>query len=233
MINQSIYPLISCLCITHKKPDMLQRVIRCFDNQSYPNKQMVIVYEESDQLTHEFIAQHTFDYNTKIVNIGLGSKKTLGELRNISVREADGEYVCQWDDDDWYDPDRLSEQMNVLLLNNKPACVLSRWIVFDACSQKAYLSNRRLWEGSILCKRDRMLQNPYPQLSKGEDSNLINCLYEHGELSIIEDMPNLYVYIYHGDNTWEYAHFKQIFDYSKELSLSFSKEVFQIINDSD
>ena len=225
-------PLISCLCVTHKKPDMLQRVINCFYNQSYKNKQLVIVYEDFDTPTHEFVINSKFDDNVKIIMIDSSKGKIpLGELRNISIREADGEYITQWDDDDWFDPERLLSQMEILLAENKPACVLSRWIVFNSCTNKAYLSNRRLWEGSILCRKDIILQKPYPAIPKGEDSRVVEFLHQNGDLHLIEDMPHLYVYIYHGDNTWEAAHFNQIFDFSTELSESYSMDVLEVLSE--
>jgi len=223
-------PLISCLCVTHKKPDMLRRAIRCFDNQRYHNKQMVIVYEESDQPTHEYIIQQCFDANIKIIKINAElPKKTLGELRNISVREAEGNFVCQWDDDDWYNPDRLSNQMNHLLLHEKPANILTRWIVVDACAKKVFLSNKYLWEGSILCRRDLMLQIPYPSLARGEDSYVIESLYKQGYLSVINHMPYLYVYTYHGNNTWDAGHFQRLIGRCRELSLEDSEKVLNTI----
>jgi len=226
------FPLISCLCVTHKKPDMLKRVIRCFNDQSYPCKQLVIVYEEADGPTHQFIERLTFGSDTKVVKVDAATKLTLGELRNISVREANGSYVCQWDDDDWYDADRLTEQMNHIRLHGKSGCILSRWVVFDMMTQKAYLPKRYTWEGSILCKREVMLQNPYPPLSKGEDTSVIQFLFKRGELSIIDDMPQLYVYIYHGGNTWDYAHFLKILDTSQELSSELSEEIMVLLSDN-
>ena len=224
-------PTISCLCVTHHKPDMLQRVICCFNDQTWPNKQMVIVYEESDEQTHRFFTNRTFGDEYKIVKIEKDVKITLGELRNISIREANGSYVCQWDDDDWYDPDRLTEQMNFLTLQQKSGCVLSQWIMFDSISKKTFLSIRRLWEGSILCRRDVILQNPYPSLSRGEDTSVIETLFREGKLAIIDDMPELYVYTFHGNNSWNYGHFKELYDYSLELTDANSKEVQQVLSE--
>ena len=226
-------PLISCLCVTHEKPDILKRVIRCFNDQSYPNKQLVIVYEEADKPTHLFIERQTFGRDAKVVKIDAATKLTLGELRNISVKEADGSYVCQWDDDDWYDADRLTEQMKHIQLHGKSGCILSRWIVFDATTQKAYLPKRYTWEGSIMCKREVMLQNPYSPLIKGEDTSVIQFLFKRGALSIIDDMPHLYVYIYHGGNTWDYDHFLKILDTSQELSSALSEEIIAVLSAND
>ena len=224
-------PLISCLCVTHRKPDMLKRVINCFHNQTYPSKQLVIVYEEADLPTLQFMNRQVFAGNIKIVKIDATTRLPLGELRNISVKEADGSYVCQWDDDDWYDADRLTEQMNHIMLHGKSGCILSIWIVFDATTQKAYLPQRYLWEGSILCKREVMIQKPYPPLTKGEDTSVVRYLYLRDELSVMDDMPHLYVYIWHGNNTWEYDHFKKILDTSLELPESYSKDVIEVLSE--
>jgi len=210
---------------------MLKRVINCFVNQTYCNKQLVILYEEADLPTHEFIIRQDFGSDFKIVKIDADTKITLGELRNRSVEAADGSYVCQWDDDDWYDADRLTEQMNHLMFHGKSGSILSLWIVFDALTQKAYLPQPYLWEGSILCKRELMLQTPYPSIPKGEDTSVIQSLFRNNELSIIDDMPHLYVYICHGNNTWEYAHFKNIIENSLELSFEYTKEVLGVLSD--
>lgn len=209
---------------------MLNRVINCFYNQTYENKQLVIVYEESDTPTCDFIRKQKFADNVKTILIesSLG-KIPLGELRNISIRNADGEYVCQWDDDDWFDPDRLTVQMQLLGDTDKPACILSRWIVFDSQHNKSYISNKRLWEGSVLCRKEIMLDNPYPALTKGEDSSVIEYLHKNDQLHIIENRPELYIYISHGTNTWEQEHFDQIFQYSKELPPEYSIQIQELL----
>lgn len=211
---------------------MLQRVIDCFRDQSYVNRQLVIVYEESDELTCGFLHGLTWEENIKLVKVpDKPVKFSLGKLRNLSLEQADGDYVCQWDDDDWYAPDRLSAQMEAVLKADRPASVLSRWIVFDAIRRKAYLSNRRLWEGSILCRKELMLNKPYPEISKGEDTEVIESLVRKNLLTVIHDMPELYIYIYHGANTWEQDHFKDIFTASTELSSEECAQVTDILND--
>lgn len=224
-------PMVSCLCVTHKKPKMLERVVNCFRNQSYANRQLVIVFERSDQATSNFLASREWEESIKIVEVPDNPVKLpLGRLRNISLTEADGEYVCQWDDDDWYDPDRISVQIEYITETERPACVLSRWVVFDSIRRKAYLSNRRLWEGSIMCRRDIMLGIPYPEIPKGEDTQVIDYLSGQDLLTVIDDMPELYIYTYHGTNTWESSHFEDIFKASSELSPEDCAQVIEIIS---
>lgn len=225
----STSPLISCLCVTWKKPRMLNRVINCFLDQTYENKQLVIIYEDFDELTSNFMAKIPENYQIKPVKISSYPKKTLGELRNISIQAADGEFVCQWDDDDWFDPDRLDQQMKAIKQTGKLASILTRWIVFNALTHKSYLSNSRLWEGSVLCRKDIIQKYPYPKLPKGEDSQVIHNLFINDHIAFIQNAPELYVYIYHGNNTWEEQHFRQIFQMSSELSEEYNKQVQKLL----
>ena len=41
--------------------------------------------------------------------------QVLGTLRNRSLEEATGDFMAQWDDDDWYHPERIERQARVLM----------------------------------------------------------------------------------------------------------------------
>lgn len=226
-------PLVSCLCVTRGKPNMLKRVIACFESQSYPYLEMVIVWEEDDMQTEQFVRQVELGERYKFCKVPVTPiKKSLGELRNLSIQKAKGEYVCQWDDDDWYDPERLSIQMTRLQRSGKPACILSRWIIFDKVTGKSYLSKRRLWEGSILCRKELMQKTAYPVLSKGEDTPVIQSLFDRDLLEIIDDNPEIYIYVYHGKNTWEREHFERIFEESTELDAQYTMQIQTLLQSS-
>ena len=107
------YPLISCICVTYRKPALLERAIRCFESQTYPNKELVILYEDHDEPTVTYITGHTFSPGIRCICTPGNPKKTLGELRNIANNAAKGEFLCQWDDDDWYHPSRLTFRARV------------------------------------------------------------------------------------------------------------------------
>lgn len=225
-------PLISCLCVTRNEPAMLNRAITCFINQTYNAKQLIIVYEASNLLTEQFLSGFSLNENIVPVKVDtLPVKLSLGELRNISIEKAEGEYVCQWDDDDWYHPDRLSVQMKHLLSAEKQGCILSRWLIFDFLNKTAYLSHSRLWEGSVLCKKELLKKYTYAKVSKGEDTGVIRSLYAMEQLVIMNSYPELYIYTYHGKNTWERSHFDQICQCSTKLPDSVSSSIWSILMD--
>lgn len=223
---------IACLCVTHNKPSLLERAINCFFNQRYDKKQMVIVYEDIDLITEKYLNSCNFPKEIKCIKaISSTAKLSLGELRNLSISHADGSYVCQWDDDDWFHPNRLSVQMSYINKNkDRSASILARWTIFDSINNEVYISNRRLWEGSIMCQRDMMLEKPYPSLNKGEDTSVIDFLNEKKIITVIEDYPELYVYNYHGENTWDQSHFNKIFEYSNRLDNDYAKKVKNCMN---
>ncbi len=210
-------PLISCLCVTRARPETLQQAITCFKHQTHRKTELVIVCEDDDAETLAFI-ETLADSAIRTHVVASKPRSSLGELRNHAIRVAHGEYICQWDDDDWYHPRRLELQLKSAIEQNKAASILPRWLIYSRHDQRAYCSNIRLWEGSLLCEKSLLLSGPgYPALSKGEDTALISWLYIQDQLAI-EDRPDLYVYIHSGSNTWNQQHFQHILNSSTLLN---------------
>ena len=96
-------PLVSCLCVTKNK--LVKNAIDYFHLQTYDNKELILVTETSNK--NLSYLKEVAASNDNIHLIETKDNITLGELRNISVREASGEYVIQWDDDDIYHEKRI------------------------------------------------------------------------------------------------------------------------------
>ncbi|MGN6601345.1 MAG: glycosyltransferase [Ginsengibacter sp.] len=210
-------PLISCLCVTRHKPHLLTRAIRCFLGQTYGNKELLIVCESDDLETVELVSCIKDDMISLIV-VDVHPKRTLGELRNLSIAAAKGDFFCQWDDDDWYHSKRLELQFKFLNDYYKSGSVLVNWIIFDELKREAYLSYTRAWEGSILCKKEIVdKEHYYDHLTKGEDTFFLFKLLERNCLVPIM-MPYLYIYVIHGSNTWQRQHFDNMLLSCQKLS---------------
>lgn len=210
---------------------MLSRVIECFWAQTYQNKEMIIIYEEDDISTAQFVENpNNLSDNIRIFKMPATQRMSLGALRNEGISLANGEFVCQWDDDDWYHMNRLTCQYYALSQEDCDGCIMTRWLVFDAINKRAYVSNRRQWEGSIMCRKDLMQQKAYENISIGEDTAVIDYLVAAECLHLIEDAPGLYIYIYHGGNTWDQAHWAYIFECSTALREKTSDSICDILN---
>jgi len=225
------YPLISCICVTHGKPALLNKAINCFTAQTYPNKELVLLYEEEDIETAEYIRGLEKSTQIKVICVDRKEKCRLGELRNIAIRAADGEFICQWDDDDWYHSGRLAYNYKAAVGSGYAGCIMNQWLVFDALTRNAYVSNKRPWEGSIFCRRAYLVKEKYDNISIGEDTSVITSLLSQKLLYAIKKMPHLYIYVYHGSNTWNHEHWKLIFRCSKALPPDISATIAKIISE--
>jgi glycosyltransferase involved in cell wall biosynthesis len=229
MINKKL-PLISCISVTRKKSKLLKRAISCFSAQSYPNKELIIIYEDDDLSTEQFLqSQLSADSSIRFFCVPSTPKMALGELRNLAIELAKGEFICQWDDDDWYHVNRLSIQYEQLRIKDCSGSIMTQWLVFDTLTTAAYISNVRLWEGSILCKKSILQLKPYEHKPIGEDTATIDFLAELNHICLLDKLPGLYIYVYHGHNTWHYEHWKGIFRCSTPLSQNDSQIISDIL----
>lgn len=201
-------PLISCVCVSKNRPEFLKKAISYFSQQTYANKELIIVHENDNTINEDVGLQGE---SITVIQIPSGSEASLGERRNISIQHCKGEYFCQWDDDDWFHHQRLEIQMKNLLDSAKPALVLNRLLLYDQLRHRGYLSSGRFWEGTLLCKTelfDDYIQ--YPKINRGEDNELLVKLVKRDLVHSIH-APYLYAYLFHGANTWNSNHFQQLF----------------------
>lgn len=196
-------PLISALMVTRNRLRQAQLAIQTFRAQTYLNRELVVVDDDPDPSLARWISAHA-DPQIRLVRLP-DAQQPLGALRNLALEQARGLYVCQWDDDDLYDPVRLEVQLKTLRASGAQASLLARWMIWWPHHQRLALSCYRNWEGSLLCRRS--LMPTYPCLRRGEDSLLLEELSNSVRLARI-DMPRLYLYIVHGMNTFEQQHFE-------------------------
>lgn len=154
----------------------------------------------------------SFTYDLKI-------GASLGDIRNFVIDRSDGEYLCTWDDDDWYSIDRLRVQFDALQSSAKAVCVLRKVLLYDSVGNIAYLSWDRLWENTLFFERKAVLEKNcrYPGLNQAEDYFFLNDLIAHNLVYPLEQ-PTLYIYNATGSNTCEPESFKYHFTKSRALS---------------
>jgi glycosyltransferase involved in cell wall biosynthesis len=226
MLNTN--PLVSCLCISKNRVNKLKRAIDCFNAQTYPNKELIILYLDNDIETHQYLLSQPSDNLVRVVIPSL-PEKTLGELRNISIEHSKGTYFCTWDDDDWYHSQRLSKQVDAVTANYQSASVLTNIILFDEADNQAYFSLLRLWEQSILCEKAIISSEiRYPAISIGEDAVFVDKIVSNSRLFPVVS-PNLYIYVYHGSNTCARDNFESFFRKSLKLSESTSCKIKSLL----
>ncbi len=218
-------PKISCLMVTaNGRFDFFKQSCQCYFDQTYPNKELVVVNEGSKAYQAQ-IAEFLAGRND-IRLVFLDGWYSLGSLRNISIALSSGDIFVQWDDDDFNMPERLSLQS--LHLKNNPrarTCFLSDQLHF-------YFNNRYLfWEdwaefhsgghkkfsvipGTIMAWREGFwarYPSGGPWCSAGEDSVLTYRLCDNDEqVLLMGNHGYMQMYTYHGKNVWDVEHHLKI-----------------------
>ena len=204
---------------------MLRRAVACFLGQTYPDRELVVLYPATDRATGDYLAGLG---DPTIRQIEVSSGLTTGALRNVALEAARGRYVAMWDDDDWHAPTRLAEQIAVSGTAGRRGCVLRRLTLYDETTRSAFLSARRTWEGTLVAERG--VVPPFPDLARGSDTPVITRLMEEQKLVAL-DRPDLYVYVYHGTNTWNRAHWDtNLLPYAAPLSPEESQRVSSLLS---
>ena len=219
-------PLVSCLCVTRDRVELLRRAVACFQAQTYPARELILLCESDDLATRDY-AMSLGDPQIRPVEIAATPKQPLGVLRNLAIEASRGAYVAQWDDDDWHSPARLEAQMTAIREHRRAGCVLYRWLLYDAVSRRAYISGQRPWEGSLVALRDSV--PPYPALKRLEDTPVVDAMFMQNMLVCL-DTPELYVYTFHGANTWDVRHWsEQVVPYADPLPPAMLAQIEQAL----
>jgi glycosyltransferase involved in cell wall biosynthesis len=201
--------------------DALRRAVDDFSNQTHTQRELVIVVDDDDYASQ---VNHLLQNKDGIIYlVTVSPKRPLGALRNIALKSCHGEFVCQWDDDDRYSPERLALQIDGLCSVRADACFLYQQLHFFQDTREMFWTDwryrqgrcvtaalSRIIPGTVLCKRDVAIYPEKGDLAiKGEDSVYATQLLRSGAIGI-ETPPGTYLRIYHGSNTWDRRHHREI-----------------------
>lgn len=204
-------PLISCLMVTRDRPDLARRAIHCFRQQTYPQKELIVI-DDGEKKSLEDWVENLNDKRISYFRLP-SKKKSLGELRNLSVTKACGTYLAQWDDDDLSNPSRLEIQMSVIKALKAEACFLQRHQIWWPGNRRLAISGRRVWESSFICRKNHL--PPYPEQRRGEDTPVIDSILMKRRAALL-DFPRLYTYVFHGANTFGKEHWERFWETATE-----------------
>ena len=181
-------PKLSCLTVTVGRLTLLKRAVRCYCDQTYRNRELVIV-TDADGRRRQAIEEYLSSLERPDIRfIPVEGVRSLGALRNIALESAGGEIVCQWDDDDLYHPQRLEKQAAPLIAQGEGACLLTDQLHFFEAERALFWVDwtaggrvQAIWQlipGSLMMYKQRFR---YPETGseakRGEDSALLEALY--------------------------------------------------------
>jgi hypothetical protein len=213
---------VSCLMVTRDRVAMAKRAIRCFASQTYAARELIVVCDGEARVSRAlrvFVDALRLD-TVRFVDVPI-SGLSLGSLRNRAMEAATGEVVCQWDDDDCSHPDRIRLQLDHMLEQGARACLLSdhlqfleddsalRWVDWTLGGSGPA---DRLAPGTLMMMKDDQFRYPEegPHARRGEDTVMLRDLCQSVPVVGLPDAGYLYLYTYHGRNTHDAAHHRQM-----------------------
>ncbi len=195
--------------------EYVRRSIHCYLCQSYPNRELVVLCDDEDdggelnRLANSYSKEGVKYLFVDIAKTNNNLPFSLGELRNLAVKEANGEWITQWDDDDLYSPSRIDAQYELIRAENLDACFLSSWMMYIQELKVFGITNLRVWEGSIMMKKSLREKFIYPDQRREEDLEMVRQMAStEGIRMAVLHRPSLYLYYHHGNNTNTAAHFQ-------------------------
>jgi glycosyltransferase involved in cell wall biosynthesis len=185
-----------------------KRSYQAFVEQQYSRRELLVVNESRD-------ADWQYAVLPDVVELSPGvaarevfvphGKWTVGELRNIGLSEADGDWILQWDDDDWAHPRRAQEQMK---WRQEDCCqTLFAQVRYSVSKNTAYTYSNPYTgiAGTILHPKTDFR---YPAQMRGEDTLFMRAGWEPDRFTVLDNYtcPHLYIRFFHGGNLGDQQH---------------------------
>jgi glycosyltransferase involved in cell wall biosynthesis len=192
-------PLVSCICPTYNRLEFLPRMLRCFQQQDWPNRELIVL-DDGDDGTERLFEDNTdpmIRYHHEI------PKQCNAIKRNRLCELAQGEYILHWDSDDWHSPARIRRQISPLIGDsNFKTSGTSRIYYYKHGQKKAYeyRGKKEIWLGGIayakaFWQEHRFDANPSP----GEDTRWLRAHVPVGQRYDLAD-PALFICAIHASN---------------------------------
>ncbi len=205
--------MISGFTVTQEgRLPVLSRAIADFRGQTVRERELVIVHDGGRTL-HEGVLRlaHECD-GAPIRVVQAAGGQTLGALRNAALAATRGHYVCQWDDDDRFHPQRLQAQLEALRAANSDCSFLSDQLHLFAEAREMYWDDWRdepyplnFAPGTLFARRDAL--GRYPDRRRGEDTALVVAMLRRGRrFARLREQGYLHVYVFDGRNSFDHAH---------------------------
>ena len=115
-------PLIAVYIVTFRRHELLRRAIASAAAQTYANTVIKVVNDDPDD---ELVAEIVRDFDDKRISLFTPVQKR-GPTRNFNLvfEERDADYVALLEDDNWWEPSFLEEQVRALELHPDASLVV-------------------------------------------------------------------------------------------------------------
>lgn len=191
-------PKVSLVMPTADRQKYLPVALRCFFQQSYDNKELIIIDDSKEPWYSPALQDPRVRYRW------MENKMTTGAKRNLGAAVSDGEIIANLDDDDWSHPHRIEDEVNRLLKTGKSVTGYYSCLMWSEITNQMHKNDggRPFFSsGTSQCYlRSWWKNHPFPDATFGEDSYFSREARLADELATT-DCGNMIVARKHHNNT--------------------------------
>ena len=178
-------PSVSVLMPT-KRPENVARCLDNFKNQTYPEKELVLILNNAEFDVDTIQKDARLIPNVQVLHVD--GRTTLGNCLNRGVEAASGEYVAKMDDDDHYGERYLAD--SVLAASFSDAEIVGKGLFFvyfevgDTTGLFEWTTEHTFMTfvtgGTLLVQADVVHDIPFEPISVREDTNFQRAAMKAG-----------------------------------------------------
>jgi len=175
-------PALVSAVVATMRPERLPALIEMIENQVYPSLELILVLNRAN--FDQTLLSQLQDNMSRTVRILRGSDTaSLGELLSMGCDHAEGAYIAKMDDDDYYGPNFLADQVMCLEFSHARVVGKTRSFIHFRSDERFYLrDNYDEFEyaynsprgGTIMFHREVLRYVGWRCLSQGEDVAFID-----------------------------------------------------------
>jgi glycosyltransferase involved in cell wall biosynthesis len=187
---------VTCLCLTKDRREWLPKALQCFQKQTYPHLELLILSDGRD--VRDLVPDAP---RIRLIQTSK-SFNSIGEKRNYACEHARGDVICHWDDDDWSEPERVAIQVEMLLAQQKSVVGFHTMRFTNGSSWWEYRGSSTYALGTSLCYlRSWWRDHPFEPKQVGEDSSFVRNAGAAKELFSVDARSLMYATIHDGNTS--------------------------------
>ena len=118
-----MHPLVSVIVPVYNSINYIKDCVESVLNQTYNNIELILIDDGSKDESYEHILKYYSKLkNVKVITHENRQNKGVTETRRLGIKSASGEYLAFLDADDYFEIDKIQNQIEII--SNNPEIVL-------------------------------------------------------------------------------------------------------------
>jgi glycosyltransferase involved in cell wall biosynthesis len=154
---EALSPSISVVIPVYNRSESVVRAITSVIRQSYPVREIIVVDDGSTDNTVDAV-KAIGDPRIRVLSIG--TNRGGSYARNVGIDEVKSEYVAFLDSDDWWNPEKIARQVDLVKKNEDRTNIIYYTNIIRIYKYVQYISNKNLYDGNSHLS-DYLITNKY------------------------------------------------------------------------